>query len=99
MSKRLGRGLDVFLSEPSEEQLFRNAVELEERGDWLMAFHLYMRVINMGGSYKVKALNNAAAILAEHGFLDRAIEFLEEALLMDPTNDQIKENLKALKEE
>ncbi|WP_448521528.1 hypothetical protein [Pseudothermotoga sp.] len=99
MSKRLGRGLDLFLSEPSEEQLFRSAVELEESGEWLMAFHLYMMVINMSGPHKVKALNNAAAILAEHGFVDKAIEFLKEALSIDPSNEQIKENLKALKEE
>ncbi|MGJ8455411.1 hypothetical protein ACSFC1_08920 [Pseudothermotoga sp. U03pept] len=97
MNKRLGRGLEVFFQEPSPEQLFQEALNAEETGNWLIAFHLYMKVAEMESNLKSKALNNAAAILAEHGFVEKAIEFLEQAIFLDPSNSQAKENLVILR--
>lgn len=99
MSKRLGRGIDLFLEEQNDEGLFKKALKLEEVGEWLFAFHFYMSLIEKDSHLKVKALNNAAAILAEHGFKAKAIEFLEEAANLDPSNEVINENLNKLKEE
>lgn len=99
MNKRLGRGIDLFLEKQSDEEIFRKALKFEGEKNWLFAFHLYMSLIEKDSHLKVKALNNAAAILAEHGFEAKAIEFLEEAANLDPSNKVINENLNKLKEE
>jgi len=53
----------------------------------------------MRGDFKVKALNNAAIILAENGFTSRAIELLKKASEEDPSNRDVRRNLETLEEE
>jgi len=98
MTDNLGRGLGVFYR-ASEERLFKQALEADEKGEYIEAFHLYMKVAEMRGDFKVKALNNAAVILAENGFTSRAVELLKEAAVEDPSNNDVKRNLETLEGE
>ncbi|MEN3185119.1 MAG: hypothetical protein ABDK94_03375 [Atribacterota bacterium] len=92
----LGRGLRVFFSEGSERTLFTQALECDRKGDVFGAFHLYMKVAELRGHLRVEALNNAAVILAEHGFVSQAIGILREALWEDADNERVRENLSIL---
>lgn len=98
MTENLGRGLGVFYR-ASEERLFKQALEADEKGEYIEAFHLYMKVAEMRGDFKVKALNNAAIILAENGFTSRAIELLKKASEEDPSNRDVRRNLETLEED
>jgi len=98
MANALGKGLEIFFSQKHEESLFQKALTCDENGEYLDAFHLYMCVAEMMGKLRSKALNNAAVILAEHGFLERAKELLRVAFSEDPENPDIRENLRLLQE-
>lgn len=98
-NKRLGRGLEVFFNKNSMgNEIFLEALKADDEGDWLIAFHLYMKVAELNDLNSSKALNNAAVILAEHGFIERAIEFLKKAIELDSYNEDAIENLKILME-
>lgn len=94
----MGRGLEVFFPD-SERALFAKALEHDRRGEYFEAFHLYMEVAERRGVLRIKALNNAAVILAEHGFVRRAIEILREALQEEPESREVAENLSILEGE
>uniref|UniRef100_A0A7V4TIH3 Tetratricopeptide repeat protein n=1 Tax=Candidatus Caldatribacterium saccharofermentans TaxID=1454753 RepID=A0A7V4TIH3_9BACT len=94
--KPLGRGLEVFFSRDSEQALFQKALDHDRKGEVFEAFHLYMKVAEQRGTLRAKALNNAAVILAEHGFVDRARALLREALQEDAGNREARENLSIL---
>lgn len=89
----LGRGLRVFFSDDSERTLFAQALEYDRKGEVFEAFHLYMKVAELRGCLRIKAMNNAAVILAEHGFVGQAINILREALREDADNREVRENL------
>jgi len=97
MKKALGRGLDSLFNFQSVEELFKKAVEHDEKGKFLHAFYLYMKVSEIPSPFASKALNNAAVILAEHDFFTDAIELFKLALKYDPENREAQENLKVLK--
>ncbi|MCD6449245.1 MAG: hypothetical protein J7L34_01890 [Thermotogaceae bacterium] len=98
MAKALGKGLDIFFPQKYEESLFQKALACDENGEYIEAFHLYMCVAKMMGKLRSKALNNAAVILAEKGFLKRAKELLQTAFSEDPENPDVRENLRLLQE-
>jgi len=114
--KNLGMGLDVLLTAVEKpprsndnllskyDTLLATAVEKDDRGEFLEAYHLYCLVIDMLeenvltrhpelASLVSQALNNAAVILFEHNFAKQAREYLEKALKMDPNNQTARENL------
>ncbi|MBC7218439.1 MAG: hypothetical protein H5U36_10010 [Candidatus Caldatribacterium sp.] len=91
--KPLGRGLEVFFSRDSERAIFQKALEHDRKGEVFEAFHLYMKVAEQRGTLRTKALNNAAVILAEHGFIKQAAELLREVLQEDADNAEARENL------
>ncbi len=95
----LGRGIQVFFSDGPERRLFEQALDCDRKGDVFEAFHLYMKVAECRGTLRSKALNNAAVILAENGFVEKAIEFLREVLWEDPENRDARENLLLLEED
>lgn len=95
-TKLLGRGLDNLFDNTIEDQFFDKALKDDENGNYLFAFHYYMKVVELNGKLKAKALNNAAVILAENGFSSKAIELLKEALKIDSNNSEIKYNLNSL---
>ncbi len=97
MKRALGRGLDLLFDQEKVDTLFKKALEYDEDGHFIQAFHLYMKVGEMLSPYTAKALNNAAVILAEHNFIEDAVELLERALEYDPDNIEAKENLMTLK--
>ena len=99
MKKALGRGLDSLLNFRDIEKFFTQALEYDEKGMYLYAFYFYMKTTEIPSPFTSKALNNAAVILAEHDFIDEAIELLTEALKYDPNNLEAQENLKILKGE
>ncbi|WGS65857.1 hypothetical protein [Marinitoga aeolica] len=91
--KTLGRGLNVFFN---SDNLFKKALELDEKGNIFYAFHYYMKAAESNEEIKSKALNNAAVILAENGFEKEAIELLKKSLEANPDNKEAKENLEYL---
>ena len=97
MKRALGRGLDLLFDQEKVDALFKKALEYDENGHFIQAFHIYMKIGEMASPYTAKALNNAAVILAEHDFIEDAIELLERALEYDPDNIEAKENLMTLK--
>ena len=97
MKRALGRGLDLLFDQEKIDTLFRRALKYDEDGHFIQAFHLYMKIGEMPSPYTAKALNNAAVILAEHDFVEDAIELLKRTLDYDPDNMEAKENLMNLK--
>lgn len=77
---RLGKGFEYFFDRSSEEEIFNTGLRFDESGNYLFAFYYYMRTYYLNGPYKLKGANNAAVILAEHGFVEEAIRLLEDAL-------------------
>jgi Flp pilus assembly protein TadD len=73
------------------------ALRLDEAGNYLQAYHLYMRVAESASpSLAARALNNAAAILEERGFRSEALILLVGAEKLDRENREIRENLALL---
>jgi len=97
--KALGRGIQVFFSDGPERMLFEQALDCDRKGDVFEAFHLYMKVAGCKGPLRAKALNNAAVILAENGFVEKAIKLFREVLWEDPDNKEARENLALLEED
>jgi Flp pilus assembly protein TadD len=95
----LGRGIQVFFSDGPERVLFEQALDRDRKGDVFEAFHLYMKVVEYRGALRTRALNNAAVILAENGFVEKAVEFLRGVLQEDPNNKEARENLLLLGED
>lgn len=72
----LGKGLEHFFEKFNEDELFSKALSYDESGNYLYAFHYYMKVIEFKGQKRIKALNNASVILFEHGFKKEALEIV-----------------------
>ena len=89
----------MMLLGDSLEADYREAGDLEERGKCFQAFHLLLRVAEVGPPpLAARALNNAAVILSEHGFEDDARELLRSALRQDANCAEARENLACLGE-
>ena len=97
MKRALGRGLDLLFDQEKVGDLFKVALKCDKEGNFIKAFHLYVKVGEIPSPYTAKAFNNAAVILAEHNFAKDAIELLKKALDYDPDNMEAKENLMTLK--
>ena len=81
----------------SLEAIYREAGDLEERGKFPQAFHLFLRVAEVAPPpLAARALNNAAVILSEHGFEDDARDLLSIALRQDGQCAEARENLASL---
>ncbi len=111
-------GLDLLLSpaDPRKQavtnleevrQLFARAMDLDEEGNYLEAYHYYRKVIDCLYKHDIfqddlsvllsQAFNNAAIILYDNGRLEMAIEYLQKAVAVTPNNQVAKDNLKLIR--
>jgi tetratricopeptide (TPR) repeat protein len=86
--------------------LFIRAVDEDTRGNYLEAYHWYRRVIECSEAFPdnkrlrpliSQAFNNAAVIDCEFGNVEKAEEFLHQAVNIQPDNETARENLTLLK--
>ena len=74
------------------DQLFRNAVDAQQRGEYDLAIRDYQHLLQLQPN-SVEVLANLGAALAHEGRLDEAILDYESALKLDPGNAAIRMNL------
>ncbi len=78
--------------QPNLDQLFRSAVEAQERGDLALAIREYQHLLQLSPKL-FDARVNLAVALVHLGRFDEAIQNYREALALQPTNRAVQLNL------
>lgn len=82
----------LYTQNASPDDLFRQAVDAQQRGDFAAAITGYQRFLKLRPN-SVDALANLGAALAHTGKLDEAVAEYRKALQLDRTNTAIRMNL------
>ena len=121
-NRNLGMGLDLLLTAGEAREVpgrepgyisqardgLNQALKQDEDGNFLEAYHLYRKLIDLlqddslaaqadGSQLLSQAFNNAAIILYEHGNMEKAFLYLERSLAVQPDNQVALSNLEQLK--
>jgi len=82
----------AFAQNTDPGQLFRNAVDAQQRGDFALAISDYKRLLEIQ-PHSVEALANLGAALVHEGRFDEAIANYRQALDAEPGNTAVRLNL------